>query len=62
MSVGTVSEDEDGAVHVMPLGDMHEHETSCDCWCGPQEDEYGVVVHNSFDGREDYEVGSRKVH
>jgi hypothetical protein len=48
-------------IHVFPVGDLREHSTDADkpCWCRPVEDD-GVVVHNSMDGREDYETGKRK--
>lgn len=49
-------------VHVLPIGDLREHEESRDCWCEPVlkpvVDEMGnrykqvVVSHNSMDGRE----------
>ena len=42
-------------VHVLPLGDLIEHEESQDCPCGPRVEWCGsgwVVVHNSLDGRE----------
>jgi hypothetical protein len=29
------------------------------CWCRPEDDD-GVIVHNSMDGREKYETGERK--
>lgn len=46
--------------HVVPVGDLIEHETTDECPCGPRSDEverddgsYGwVVVHHSLDGRE----------
>ena len=47
--------------HVCPLGDLKEHEISTKCWCEPELIE-GVWVHNSADGREDYENGDRKPH
>lgn len=49
-------------MHVYPLNDFREHETDGrDCWCGPRiDDEDGIVVHNSLDGREHYETGERK--
>jgi hypothetical protein len=31
-----------------------EHELSINCWCEPKIID-GVIVHNSFDGREDFE-------
>jgi hypothetical protein len=41
----------DEQVHVWPLDDTCSHDLSPMCWCEPQEDE-GVWVHNSMDGRE----------
>lgn len=47
----------EGALHVVPVADMREHEMSPECWCNPRITEEGVVVHNSMDGREKYENG-----
>ncbi len=47
------------ATHVYPVDDLREHSVT-DCWCQPIDDE-GIVVHNSLDGREQYERGERKV-
>jgi hypothetical protein len=54
-------------VHVYPIGDLREHVTigypKRQCWCEPEIDEGNgciVVVHNSLDGREDFETGRRK--
>ncbi|WP_329131546.1 hypothetical protein OG552_10485 [Streptomyces sp. NBC_01476] len=54
-------------MHVTPINDLIEHDTSgdSDCVCGPRtrpvEKNGGgmgwVVVHNSLDGRERYEGG-----
>lgn len=45
--------------HVFPLNDLKPHDTeSGQCWCNPQSDDF-VVIHNSLDGREDYEVGRK---
>ena len=44
--------------HVYPFNDLREHCLG-DCWCRPVDDE-GLIVHNSLDGRELYEDGSRK--
>jgi hypothetical protein len=41
--------------HVVPLGDLREHEASPECWCGPHEESDGVWVHNSLDRREAFE-------
>jgi hypothetical protein len=44
-------------LHVVPLRDWKEHQSSSSCWCRPRqcEDEPSVWVHNSLDRREDYE-------
>lgn len=48
-------------VHVYPLNDLREHATDgTECWCGAEEDDEGIVVHNSADGREAFETGERK--
>lgn len=40
-------------VHVIPLGDLYEHEDSLFCPCSPYpEDDGRVIVHNAWDGRE----------
>ena len=40
--------------HVVPVGDLREHESLPSCWCKPRqdEDEPLVWVHNSMDRRE----------
>jgi hypothetical protein len=49
--------------HVVPIDDLREHSTDSDkpCWCKPEEEEDGVIVHNSMDGREKFETGERKM-
>lgn len=51
-------------LHIVPMGDIREHELDEDCWCEPDvgEDEDGdaMVIHLSADGREAYESGERK--
>jgi hypothetical protein len=49
--------------HVVPINDLREHNTDSDfiCWCHPTENDDGVIVHNSMDGREKYESGERKL-
>lgn len=47
--------------HVYPIDDLRDHVIEKDCWCRP-EDVEGTIVHNSMDGREDYETGKRKPH
>ena len=49
--------------HVVPVGDLREHDIVEPCWCHPTlDEEYNIWVHNSMDGREDYEAGRRKPH
>ena len=46
-------------VHVVPLNDILEHSNDSDCWCDPEVNIVGadlVIVHNSFDGREERET------
>ena len=45
--------------HVYPTNDLREHEMTPDCWCKPEIDEYGNVIHNSMDERETYEEGRK---
>lgn len=49
--------------HVIPMNDIQEHicDVGTTCWCNPTVDEDGVVIHNSADGREDFETGKRRV-
>lgn len=49
-------------IHVIPTGDLREHQGTEKCWCLPEEDGEcsGLFVHNSLDGREPYETGERK--
>ena len=51
-----------GDVHVAPLFDIGEHLLEASCPCCPTENDGGEYVHNSFDGREEYEEGRRKPH
>jgi hypothetical protein len=51
-------------LHVYPLGDLREHQVDtdvADCWCCPEEDE-GLILHHSADGREAYERSERTPH
>ena len=51
-------------VHVVPVEDTLPHVIKgTTCWCKPQEieeNEGTVIVHNSADGREEYENGRQK--
>jgi hypothetical protein len=49
------------ALHVVPIDDLREHSTDSDkpCWCKP-EIEGRLIIHNSMDGREQFETGERK--
>ncbi len=49
----------DPDVHVIPIGDIYEHQESRECWCQPKvtankQDvlQQPIIVHNSADGRE----------
>lgn len=44
-------------LHVEPVNDLREHDTTPDCWCKPDEVEPGLWVHHSMDRREEYEEG-----
>lgn len=52
--------------HVVPLDDLRPHSLCEHCWCKPLLDISGtddpIYIHNSMDGREDYETGKRKPH
>jgi len=47
--------------HIIPIGDLREHEASLKCWCRPQEAEDSVYVHHAMDKREDYETGKLRL-
>jgi len=58
---------DDDICHVVPIDDDrdHDHESRGKCWFRPQIEEDGlswIVIHNSADGRESYELGMRKPH
>jgi hypothetical protein len=46
-------------IHTYPVGDLFEHNTESDfCPCTPRVENNGStkhIIHNSFDGREDFE-------
>lgn len=48
--------------HVVPSDDIKEHILKGkNCWCRPEMNEDGVFIHNSADGREDFETGKRRL-
>lgn len=51
----------DGDFHIIPENDDRSHTCNKNCWCEPREQEDRKWIHNSFDRREDYEEGYRKV-
>jgi hypothetical protein len=56
---------EDDPAHMVPTFDTKPHICRSDrkCWCNPHYDEHNdVMIHNSADGREDYEEGWRLPH
>lgn len=48
-------------VHVVPVGDLRDHDAAPTCWCRPQQDDEQPLVwtHNSLDGREAFEADER---
>jgi len=50
--------------HIVPRGDLREHELSPDCWCCPFEDPNvlpgTLFVHQAADEREKFESGERR--
>lgn len=55
----------DQSQHVVPCGDGTHHllDDAGSCWCAPCYDpELRIFTHNSADGREDYERGTRLPH
>jgi hypothetical protein len=52
---------EPGSWHIVPINDLREHKSSKDCWCNPvqDEEESGIWVHNSMDGREHYDEAGK---
>ena len=43
-------------IHVIPINDLMVHHESDKCPCNPIVSEEGVVIHNSYDGREFKEI------
>lgn len=59
------NETEGYLLHCVPNNDLKEHiiDDEGSCWCKPDFDyEYEMFIHNSADGREDYEEGRRLPH
>ncbi len=53
---------DDEVFHVYPVNDTYPHRLEgFKCACKPEQHELGFILHNSFDGREDFESGKRKV-
>lgn len=48
--------------HIIPSNDLREHTTDngIACWCQPEQNEDGLIVHNSMDKREQFETKIRK--
>lgn len=58
------SESEAGGdvTHIIPTEDIRDHTLRGDCWCDPRLDyEYWIAIHNSADGREQFETGERNL-
>lgn len=54
--------DETVHFHIVPAGDLRDHEAHPSCWCQPTEDEDdpGIWAHKAMDKREEYELGRMK--
>lgn len=49
--------------HVIPMGDLKDHECTGECWCRPEiDDEDDMIVHNAMDRREEIERGTAHKH
>lgn len=62
-SILTTKTSDGDVFHVVPDDDVRAHSLSMDCSCRPKvdEEELNVVVHSSFDERELFEEGRRRV-
>lgn len=49
----------DNPLEVMPVNDLKDHDFGEKCWCKPFYEEEGTLIHNSADGRENYEPDNR---
>ena len=47
------------AIHVVPIGDLREHDSNVRCWCKPSQDdeEPRLWIHHAMDRREEIENG-----
>lgn len=45
------------STHIVPINDMRSHRSDHSCWCEPVLNDEQAWVHNSADGREEYEQG-----
>lgn len=54
-------DDTEHTYHLAPSWDIRDHLLR-ECWCDPEVDELGRIVHKSADGRERYEDGFRRRH
>lgn len=54
---------DENVLHVVPQNDLKDHVCNrMKCWCLPvlvDDEKCYIVVHNSMDGRENYETGER---
>lgn len=52
----TVQVKDCGIIHVMPVGDIVDHDMDPKCWCHPLYDRRDrLYIHSSMDGREHHE-------
>lgn len=57
VSVMVYEIDDTNHFHIVPAGDLRDHEADPSCWCLPVEDDDdpGIWVHHAMDRREDRE-------
>ncbi|ABP63574.1 BcepGomrgp03 [Burkholderia phage BcepGomr] len=48
-------------INILPLGDIDDHLVGDTCPCCPQMDDEGNLIHSSWDEREKFDTGERKV-
>jgi hypothetical protein len=47
-------------IHVVPIADTFMHVPTPYCWCNPEVNKDGTVIHHADDNREAFERGERK--